>query len=169
MTESKKRLGKEERRSNLTGRSWQLLKSRTGSGMGMHGDCCLWALWPVCHFNYLWKADSRAINIHLSLSHHTISCPASAASLSKDVWAAFEDPPFQLFLPIYANYTLLFSILALHSRIIFSILQVSLNCLIFLGQLLTSYTCNLINLSNTTNWNKESVFQIRPSFTCQEL
>lgn len=82
MNKSKKRFGKEERRSNLTGRSWQLLKSRTGSGTGMHGDCCLWALWPVCHFNYLWQADSRAININLSLSHHTISCPASAASLS---------------------------------------------------------------------------------------
>lgn len=28
-------------------------------------DCCLRAPWPVCHFHYLWQADSIAINIHL--------------------------------------------------------------------------------------------------------
>lgn len=31
-------------------------------------DCSLQAPWPVCHFHYLWQADSIAINIHLLLS-----------------------------------------------------------------------------------------------------
>lgn len=50
------------------------------------GNCCLRALWPLCHFNYLWQADSIAINIHLTLSHHTKSCPASLVILNNNVW-----------------------------------------------------------------------------------
>lgn len=46
----------------------------------MTESCCLQALWPVCHFNYSWQADSIAINIHLTPSHHKISRPASLGS-----------------------------------------------------------------------------------------
>lgn len=45
------------------------------------GNCCLQALRPLCHFNYLWRPDSKAINNNLSLSHHTKSCPASSADI----------------------------------------------------------------------------------------
>lgn len=50
------------------------------------GNCCLRALWPVCHFNYLWQTESKAISIHLILSHCRKSCPASAA-LTNTKWA----------------------------------------------------------------------------------